>query len=206
MIPGHHPARLQEELTLPEHAGFGPAGGGWKYRAAPLAMAIAAAQLPRLDEWNAAKLENYTRLEARLRRIPFLRFPDLPPQSTRGFYGSPCWYGFDEGMVSRETFLAALAAEGAIVFTGYDNWYQTPIFQDMTLFRQFWVDRHVNGACYHPLSPGSLPHTDEAVRRTLVLPAWGKQAPDLVDQYATAFDKIAAHMGELAGYQARKHE
>jgi len=48
MIPGHHPARLQEALTLPQHAGFVRAGGGWKYRANPLAMAIAAAQLPDL--------------------------------------------------------------------------------------------------------------------------------------------------------------
>jgi len=76
----------------------------------------------------------------------------------------------------------------------------------MTLFRQFWVDCHSNGACYRPLSPGSLPHTDEAVRRTLVLPAWAKHVPDLADQYASAFEKIAANMGELAEHQAGERE
>ena len=204
MIPGHHPLRLQESLTLPELAGFGATGGSWKYRASPLAMAIAAAQLPRLDEWNAIKLENYTRLEARLRQVPFLRFPCLPAESTRGFYGSPCWYGYDEQRVSRDTFLGALAAEGAVVFTGYENWYQTLVFQDMSLFRQLWIDRHANGARYRALPPGALPHTDEAVRRTLVLPAWGQPAPELVDQYAAAFDKVAANMDALTRYQAEK--
>jgi perosamine synthetase len=207
MIPGHHDVRLEEELTLPETQPFAETGGYWKYRSVPVSMAIAHAQLPHLDEWNAARLENYNRLEGQLKDLPaldFLQFPELAPGSVRGFYGSPCLYDYDQSVVARNTFVEALAAEGAGVGTGYKNWYQAPLLQDMNLFRQLWVDQYPNGTRYQPLPLGALPNTESVLARNLILPAWAVPAPDLVDQYAVAFRKVADNMDRLAQYQREK--
>ncbi len=202
MIPGHHDMRLKQCLSLPETKAFEAAGGYWKYRAAPLEMALANEQLPHLDDYNTNKLINYTRLESQLKDLAFLDFPKLAPNSERGFYSSPCLYRYDQDLVSRTTFLKALWAEGATVFPGYyENWYQTPILQDMDLFRQLWVDQYPNGTQYTPLSPGALPNTDAIVAQTITLPSWGEIVPGLVDQYAKAFHKIARNMDALAEYQ-----
>ena len=206
MIPGHHDVRLQEYLQLPETRVFAGSGANWKYRAVPLSMAVADAQLPHLDKWNAVKLENYNRLEAQLKDFSFLKFPELAPGSVRGFYGSPCLYNYDPDKVSRDTFVEALIAEGASVGTGYKNWYQVPILQDMSLFRQFWVDSHPNGARYTPLPANGLPNTDSVLARTIVLPAWGAPAPKLVDQTVAAFQKVSSQMARLADYQREKRE
>ena len=206
MIPGHHDMRLKQCLSLPETKIFKNAGGYWKYRAAPLEMALACSQLPHLDEWNSIKLSNYARLENHLKELPFLDFPTLESNSERGFYSSPCLYNYDQDLVSRDTFLEALWAEGAIVFPGYDeNWYQTPILQNMDLFRQMWVDSYPNGTQYTPLPPGSLPNTDNIVKRTITIPSWGHPAITLVDQYASAFHKLAQNMDKLADYQHNKN-
>jgi len=205
MIPGHHDMRLKQCLSLPETQAFKDAGGYWKYRAAPLEMALANAQLPHLDEWNSNKLTNYTRLENQLINIDFLEFPELDENSERGFYSSPCLYNYDQNLVSRDTFLEALWAEGAVIFPGYsDNWYQAPILQDMNLFRQMWVDSYPNGTQYKPLPLGALPNTDDIVERTLTIPSWGQLVPDLVDQYAAAFHKVCSSMDQLAEYQHNK--
>ena len=188
MIPGHHDYRLAEELTLPETQGFISSGGYWKYRAVPLSMAVAHAQLRHLEEWNAARRENYARLEAQLKDIPFLSFPRLDAGSLRGFYGSPCLYNDDQALVSRDTFVEAMAAEGAGLGSGYaQNWYRIPLMQDMSLFRQLWNDEFPNGTRYAPLPENGLPNTEDIRRRTLVIPAWAAPAPELVDQYAAAF-------------------
>jgi perosamine synthetase len=206
MVPGHHDMRLKQCLSLPETKSFEAAGAYWKYRAAPLEMALACSQLPHLDEWNANKLENYTRLEKQLKELSFIEFPDMDAKSERGFYSSPCLYNYDQSLVSRDTFLEALWAEGATVFPGYnENWYQTPILQDMNLFKQFWIDNYPNGTKYTPLPPGALPHTDDIVRRAITIPSWGHPVTALVDQYAAAFHKVAQNMDVLADYQYNKN-
>jgi len=204
MVPGHHDVRLGQELTLAETAGFRETGGYWKYRAVPLSMAVAHAQLRHLDEWNAAKRENYQRLESQLRDTPFLKFPELAPGSLRGFYGSPCLYDYEQAKVSRGTFIEALTAEGADVGTGYRNWYRAPLMQDLSLYRQLWVDEFANGTRYRPLPAGALPNTESVLARTLTIPAWGAPAPELVGQYAAAFQKVAGQMAELERYQRER--
>ena len=94
-----------------------------------------------------------------------------------------------------------------MVFPGFDvNWYQTPVLQDMKLFRQLWVDEHPSGARYRPLAAGALPNTDRLMSQTIVLPSWGAPVPRLVDQYAEAFHKVAERMEDLAEYQCAKSE
>lgn len=202
MIPGHHDMRLKQCLTLPETKRFENAGAYWKYRASPLEMAFALGQLSHLDERNAVKAENFKKLKSQLKSISFLQFPEIEPDSTLGYYCVPCLYNYDQKLVARDLFVKALEAEGAVVFAGYNqNWYQSPILQDMDLFRQFWVDSYPNGTCYNPMKKGSLPNTDDVVNRGIVFPLWGVPVTELVYQYAEAFKKVSERMDELAIYQ-----
>lgn len=61
-------------------------------------------------------------------------------------------------------------------------------------------------ARHTPLPVGALPQTDDLLARTFTVPVWAAPAPALADQYVLAFQKVAAHMAELATYQARQRE
>lgn len=204
MVPGAHGARLSQELTFPELKPFVQGGGSWTYRIAPLCAALALAQLGRLDALNAARQANFDRLRDRLRKIEFIRWPGLRRGSIRGWYGTPALYLYDQGNVSRDLFCQACQAEGAPVSgTGYDNWYEVPLFQDADLYAQLWPVRHENGVEYRPLTRGSLAH-NEALRRDFMLftiPA--EESPQLMDQIATAIEKVAASMPQLARQRRR---
>jgi perosamine synthetase len=205
MIPGHHDARLSKALTLAELRPFAQTGGYWKYRIPPLAAAIATAQLKRLDELNAARQANFDQLHARLtKRVPFISWPKLPPKSRRGWYGAPATYTYDQEKVPRDLFAEACAAEGVPLGTGYQNWYQTPLFQDTKLLSQLWPVKHANGVEYTPLPPGALPN-DEALRRKFLcfhIPAI--EVPAYVEQTAKAIEKVAENMASLADLSARR--
>jgi dTDP-4-amino-4,6-dideoxygalactose transaminase len=76
--------------------------------------------------------------------------------------------------------------------------------QDLSLYRQLWVDEFANGTRYRPLPAGALPNTESVLARTLTIPAWGAPAPELVGQYAAAFQKVAGQMAELERYQRER--
>jgi len=205
MIPGHHGLRLGQELTYADLKPFASASGYWKYRACPLGMAVASAQLERLDELNAARQANFDRLSGRLKKtVPFIKWPKLPRRSRRGWYGTPAFYRYDQKRVSRDVFARACWAEGIGLGGGYANWYQTPLFQDMKFYSQLWPVRHENGVEFRPLPAGAL-RNDEAERRELlVFPAPAVEMPDLMDQVAAAIEKVAANMAELARVQRKE--
>jgi perosamine synthetase len=207
MVPGHHGVRMGQELTYKDLRPFALAGGYWKYRASPLEMAIALAQLSKLDQFNAARQANFERLQKRLKRtVPFIKWPKLPPRSGRGWYGTPAFYAYDRNKVSRDLFVRACNAEGASVGCGYANWYQLPLFQDLRLYGQLWPVEHVNGVRYKPLPAGALKN-DEALRtKLLVFSIPAVEMPALMDQVAEAVEKVAAAMPELARYQKRERK
>lgn len=206
MIPGHHGARLGEELTLPELIPFRATGGYWKYRIPTLAAAIATVQLGRLEELNAARQANFDRLQTRLKQtVPFISWPALHRKSSRGWYGTPAFYEYDQKKVPISLFAEACAAEGAPIGTGgYQSWCQTPLFQDMELFSQLWVAKHANGVEYKPLPADALPNEAALRQRFLRFPIPATEAPDLMDQMATAVEKVAAKMAALARHHRKQ--
>jgi dTDP-4-amino-4,6-dideoxygalactose transaminase len=170
-----------------------------------LAAAIAAAQLKRLDELNAARQVNFERLHDRLAaRVPFITWPSLAPGSTHGWYNTPAFYAYPPEKVSRDLFVEACAAEGVQVGPRYANWYQAPLFQDMDLFSQLWVVRHANGVEYKPLPAGALPHDEDVRRKLLLFPIPAVEAPALIDQMGAAVEKVAADMSHLAREQKKR--
>jgi len=204
MIPGHHEARLARELTYKDLKPFAAAGGYWKYRASPVGMGIAAAQIERLDEFNAARQANFDRLRKLLQRAaPFIRWPRLARGSRRGWYGTPATYEYDQKKVSRNLFVKACGAEGCGMGTGYRNWYREPLFQDLRLYSQLWPVRHANGVEYKPLPENALPHDEELRSKLLVFAMPAVQMPVLMDEMAAAIGKVASAMNELARCQRK---
>lgn len=205
MIPGHHGARLYAELTYKDLQPFAPGSGNWKYRASPLGMAIATEQLKRLDHLNAARQANFDRLHERLSKsVPFLKWPRLAKGSRRGWYGTPSFYTYDRKRVSADLFAEACGAEGMGLGRGYENWYQAPLFQDRKLYSQMWVVRHENGVEFRQLPPNGLPRDEELRTKLLVFPIPAIQSPDLMDQMASAVEKVAGQMAALAREQKKR--
>ena len=134
-----------------------------------------------------------------------MAWPELHPGSRRGWYNTPALYNYDPEEVSRDLFAEACISEGVPLSTsGYTNWHQTPLFQDMNLFSQLWVVKHANGVEYKPLPADALPN-NEALRRRLVLfPIPATEAPELMDQMAAGVEKVAATMTDLAQEQRRR--
>ena len=197
IVPGHHGRRLGM-LSLKSTRPFSHAAGLWTYRIAPVAAAIATEQLKKLDALNAARQANFDRLARRLRKtVPFIRWHRVPPRSRRGWYGTPAFYEYP-GPVSRDRFVEACQAEGLGVWgAGYADWPRTPLFQDMSLYGQLWPVRHGSGAAFTPVPDGALPNTDRTRAETILFPIPAVELPDLIDQMASAVEKVAGAMGRL---------
>jgi perosamine synthetase len=91
--------------------------------------------------------------------------------------------------MSRAACLKAMKAEGVYVgaYSGLANMlYTYAVFQEP----QWW--HHL------PAIPDKVLGCDEARRTAMQLPYFTCNAPELVDQYAKAFEKVRAHRKELA--------
>jgi len=203
-VPGHHGMRLSQAMTLKELRPFAPGGGVWTYRIAPIAAAIACAQLRKLPVLNAARQANFDRLHRRLRRLGLFRWPALAAGSVRGWYGTPALFDEAKAGVSRDAFVRACRAEGAgIGGEGYCDWSQIPLFQDMRLFSQMFVPRHANGVAFRPVVKGELPHYDRVQRSMVLFQIPAVESPALMDQCAEAVEKVAANLPALRRAERR---
>jgi len=201
MLPGHHHVRLQQELTHDDLKRYATCGMYWKYRAAPLAMALVKVQLKRLDEWNRNRRENFAYLKKKIRDINFLVQPKIPSKSELGFFGSALIYDEKAAKgVSREAFIQAVRAEGVPLDTGYKPWYLEPIFQDEFFYGRGcpwscpYADRHLK------FKAGDLPNTEQMAGKQLLLPfTTSLIAPsrELLDQISEAFHKVAENLDQL---------
>jgi dTDP-4-amino-4,6-dideoxygalactose transaminase len=198
MVPGQHGARLGREMLLGEMQPFATGGGMWTYRMAPIAAAIATAQLRKLPHMNASRQANFDRLREAIADLPFITWPTLDEGSQRGWYGTPGFFGEEQAGISRAAFVQACQAEGVqIGGEGYTDWSQIASLQNPELLGQLVVTEHVNGTRYTPVPAGSFPN-HEAIRRTMLLfgiPA--AESPVLIDQVAAAVHKVAANVDLL---------
>jgi dTDP-4-amino-4,6-dideoxygalactose transaminase len=206
MLPGHHDLRLTQELTLDETKRYATAGLYWKYRASPLGIALANAQLKHLDEWTRGRRENRNYLKKQIEDIEFIVWPKVPMDSEVGFYGTPLFYDQRaSGGVPRDVFLRAMSAEGVPFSTGYRTWYLEPLFQD-----QFFYGRGCPWSCPYSdrhlkYKAGDLPRTEELEKRQMIL--WISHfitpAKENMDQFAEAFHKVAKNIDKLKSIKAK---
>jgi dTDP-4-amino-4,6-dideoxygalactose transaminase len=161
---------------------------GSKLRMHPVSAILARLQLQKLKEHNTTVVSQVQRLNERLTQLPGLTQQFVRPEMERVFYSANLMF-IDEkkaGM-SRATAIKALQAEG--VECGEFTWsllHKYPMFGE----KEWW--RHM------PVLPDAVPGCDEANRTAIRLPIFTTEQPELVEQYAKAFEKVWAHREELA--------
>jgi perosamine synthetase len=173
-------------------------GMGHKYRPHPVAIALANAQLDDLDARNAIRNGNARMLEKLIADIPFLRPQKIYDGAEREF--AYHYMYFDSGKfggIRTITLLKALSAEGVVCgYCGYGRLHKAPLFMQGGAY----------GDCGEHEKAVSLPVTEDLAEQTIMIaPRFENECPELVEQYAAAYHKVAANIDELAKYD-KEHD
>jgi len=185
---GHYEDPVKFAADSPVRAYEGT-GFGQKYRMHPLAAAIARTQLRGLDERNAVARKNVQLLNGRLTQLDAVAEPKLRPDQERAYYnGNMLLIDFQKLGVPRETIIKALKAEGVTVSAwDYPEQHKLKIYSEA----KWWH--------HAPKIPASMPGNHWINNNHVFVPCQYGEAPDLIEQYARAFEKVWAHRKELAG-------
>jgi perosamine synthetase len=202
VLLGHFGDRAYQCVHLPDNRVFVDTGFGHKYRMHPLAAAIANVQLGHLDEWNAMRRENLDYMSQQLSHVKGIEPPTTRPHVTRGgYYGYKPLYNSQElANLPIELYIEALRAEGVQVKRPDSRpLHLLPLFQEG---RDRFYHHNCPWACPHTkrnvtYQQGDLPVAERIYGRLLSLPTFTDPAKELIDQYAIAFAKVAAHATEI---------
>lgn len=190
-----HRGGVMAELTEPEHSKLDSEVLGLKWRAHPLALAIARVALQSLDYRIEKSRANHACLAKGLEDIPGIRPVKEYPKSwsNGGLYGG--WryiYQPDElGSLAVEKYSDALKAEGVPgihVGIGHREHLRT-IFREG--YDMYGGGRGPLAGDFKPYKEGDFPITEQVHRRVVNLPGWIEPAPGLLDQIVEAFRKVA---------------
>ncbi|MBC7289178.1 MAG: DegT/DnrJ/EryC1/StrS family aminotransferase [Armatimonadetes bacterium] len=190
-----------DELTNERYRRYKWTCYGFKYRMNPLAAAIARVQLRHLDERNAKRNANVKRFHDGIRDLPGLKVLDGLAGAEPVYYQHPILYEASElGGLPRERFIEALSAEGAVGFSPerYEGLHLQQIFLDFDrdgASEMYRVPRREDGKPRY--GPGTLPKTEEIVRRVILAPTFRNASEELVDQYVAAVRKVVEHHRDL---------
>jgi perosamine synthetase len=183
---GHYsvPNRFEDNSPYAKYYGTGL---GVKFRMHPMAATLARLQLGGLSERTATVHAQVRRLNDRITQLPGLYEQTVRPDVQRDYYsGNMLLIDEAEAGVSRKVVVDALKAEGvrAAAYV-YRLQHQCAVYTDA----QWW---------HHLPTIPELPGTDEVNRTAIHLPLFRAEAPELVDQYIAAFEKVWAHRKELS--------
>lgn len=175
------------DLCRGKYARYQGSGLGMKLRMHPMAAALARAQLKGLVERNRAGAAQVRRLNERLTQLPGLYEQRTRPDCERVYYAANMLF-LDEARagMTREACVKALQAEGVRASTSaYPLQHKMPLYAES----QWW---------HHPPVIPDLPGSEQANATAISLPYFTSDQPELVEQYARAFEKVWAHRKELA--------
>jgi dTDP-4-amino-4,6-dideoxygalactose transaminase len=179
-LPGQFPADSR-------YRGYQGTGFGSKFRIHPLAAALARTQLRGLDQRNALIAAQVRKLNDRITQLPGLSEQQATPEMRRVHWAANLLF-FEEATAgfSKEVLLKALKAEGVRVSSSpYDEQHKYHLYTEA----KWW---------HHPPQiPASLPGCEQVNKSSIRLPLFTESAPDLIDQYAKAFEKIWVHREAL---------
>jgi dTDP-4-amino-4,6-dideoxygalactose transaminase len=184
---GHYEDPVKFPANSPVRAYEGT-GFGQKYRMHPFAAAVVRQQLRGLDERNAMVAQYIRRVNDRLIQLPGLSEPRVRPDQKRVYYnGNMLILDRAKAGFSRDALVKALQAEGVRAsFWDYPEQHKLKIYSEA----KWWHHK--------PEIPADLPGTTQVNQTHLFLPLVYGEAPELLDQWVKAFEKIWAHKGELA--------
>ncbi|MBE0660089.1 MAG: DegT/DnrJ/EryC1/StrS family aminotransferase [Bryobacteraceae bacterium] len=185
---GHYEDPVKFAADSPVRAYEGT-GFGQKYRMHPLAAAIARIQLRSLDERNGVARKNVAALNGRVTQLAAVAEPKVPGGAERVYYnGNMLLIDFAKLGVSRDTIVKALKAEGVPAsFWDYPEQHKLKIYSEA----KWWH--------HAPKIPEKMPGNAWINSNHIFVPCQYGEAPDLIEQYAKAFEKVWAHRKQLAG-------
>ena len=191
MSLGHHPHRLQAELTLPELATTADTGAAHKYRMPALSAVIAREQLRGLPARMATAEANLATLREVLRELGApVAVPDPGPGGVRGWYGTPLQLLQPD--VDAETLHDTCTAQGIPARRIYPDWLASPLLHTPDLLHRFWP--HLIHSGWRPPDPEAFPHYRQARRRTLVLKIPTVAAGDYMTQVGQALAAVLTRL------------
>jgi len=190
-----HRSGALDELTNPVYKQLEPQLLGWKWRAHPLALAIARISLRTLPERMEKFIATREELVEKIEGTPGLELAHNYPKSKHAeiYGGLKFLYDPDAlGGLSAERFCEALNAEGVPMGANglsHIEHLRSIYTQDLP---GLWGEGHP-GPANIPLpryQEGDYPVAEGLRGRILVLASWVEPAPGLIDQVATAIRKV----------------
>ena len=163
-------------------------GLGLKLRMHPLAAVLILKQLEGLDRQNAIIHAQVREINDRICQLPGLSEPVCRKDQDRVYYsGNLLLFDEAKARMSRAVAAKALQAEGVNVSVWeYPENHKCAMYSEP----QWW---------HHPVNvPKVLPGTDEVNARAINVALFCREAPELVEQYIRAFEKVWAHRGQLS--------
>lgn len=160
---------------------------GSKLRMHPVSAILARIQLRDLEKRNAEGVAQMKTLNDRITQLPGLTAQYEGPGIHRVFYSRNFLYvDAKKAGMSRDRVVEALKAEGMDVAA-----YTLKLQHEYTVYREDKWWRHM------PVLGESFPACDELNGKTISLPYFTSAQPELVEQYAAAFEKVWAHKDSL---------
>ena len=196
-----HRSGVTDELTLPEYADLEKQVLGNKWRAHPLALAIARVELDSIDDRVEGWVNFRKRVHAGLADVPGVNPCQTYEKSdSGGFYGGlRAFYKQDElGGYPIEDYVEVLEAEGVPISHGLTHVEHLRSI-NRNGFDLWGDDRGPLGGefCglppFEPYEEGDYPVTEEIHATVLNLPSYIDPEPGLVEQWIEAFEKVSAH-------------
>lgn len=183
---GHYedPVKFAEDSPVRAYEGT---GFGQKYRMHPFAAAVGRQQLKVLDERNALVEKNIRALNDRLIQLPGITEPFCRPDQQRVYYYRNMLLVDFKGLgISRDPVLDALKAEGVKAeIWDYPEQHKLKVYSEA----KWW---------HHPPAiPESMPGNAYVNGNHIFLPILYGEAPELIDQYVKAFEKVWSHRDQL---------
>jgi len=199
---GHY-GRMGRDLTIPEIKRFaGLPMGGYKYRVHQLSSAMARVQLKyyqqRIDEIQDAMNYFWDLLDG----VPGVKAhrPAKDSGSTMaGWYAARGIYVPEElDGLSVSKFCEAVTAEGASTYGGAGHLLHLhPVMNEADIYGHGKPTRIANSDRDVRQPKGSLPVTESMAERTYSIPWFKHYRPEIIEQYAQAFRKVAENADQL---------
>lgn len=197
-----HRAGLTDELTMEPYAKLDAEALGRKWRAHPLALALATVNLRSLEYRCERRMEYRRELFSRLDGVPGVRTVDTYEKSdSAGFYGGLRLVYQPDALdgLSVERYVEALQAEGVDISGPGFAYLEHRRYLFREGFDLWGDDRGPLGGAFCGLPSfdgyrkGDYPVTEALHERVLTLPSIIEPPESLVDQTAAAFEKVAAY-------------
>ena len=203
-----HRPELPQDLTSPEYAMFDQEGLGLKFRAHPLALAVAKVSLNNL-EYRIRKSDEYReRVTNEIRKLPGLEPEYTYPKAKRiSLYGGIKIFCHPEELngLACDKFVDAVMAEGVPVIKGPGSTqklqHRKPLFA-----RGFDLWGHDRGPLkgeffglskYAGYKEGDFPVAERMSKNFFTLPIYIEPKKGFVDQSIEAFRKVIANYKDL---------